>query len=186
MADDDVAPTPSAVTAAVSVGTAPLPFIAVYAALFVLHGAVHPVHPPDIGNSPDQELVAGLITTVLFVVMTASLVMFLNRKRRWFYAALQVLVMAGCIDVLIDSTKGGRGVALLLVLTTVISLFFGFAPDSWTHVRRRSPAALTRLYARFGVRDAGAQHLPPASSVPPHSSPPTMVEPATLRRRRFR
>ena len=176
------------VTGAVSVGTAPLPFLAVYAALFLLHGAVHPVHPPDITNSQDGELVAGLITAVIFVLTTTSLVWFLNGTRRWFYALVQLAVLAGCVDVLVDPTKGGRAVAVLLIATAVVSLALGFAPDSWTHVgQRRARLVVRRLWSGWASGPSAAPGVTatPAAAVLPHSAPPTMVEPATLRRRRF-
>ncbi|MBE7186974.1 hypothetical protein [Jatrophihabitans endophyticus] len=185
MVDDDGGPTPPVVTAAVSIGTAPLPFLAVYAALFLLHGAVHPVHPPDITNSQDGELVAGVITTVIFVIATASLVQFLNRHRRWPYAVVQLAVLGGCVDVLVDSTRGGRPIAGLLVATTVVSLVFGFAPDSWTHVGRATPSWVARLYRPVSPAGAAGPSTPSTDPVLPQSSPPSMAEPASLRRRRF-
>ena len=42
-------------------GVAPLPFLAVYAILFIARGTVLPVIPPDVGNSKGDELVAGLV-----------------------------------------------------------------------------------------------------------------------------
>ena len=191
MVDDDGRPTPAVVTAAVSIGTAPLPFLFVYAVLFVLHGTVSPVHPPDITNSPDGELVVGLITAALFVLATTTLVWFLNRRRRWPFAVVQLIVLGGCVDVIVDYTKGGRPIAVLLVLTTLVSLVLGFAPDSWTHVGRSSPQRVTALYGRLGLggsqeyaRSSAAAHRAP-EAVLPASSTPSMVEPAALRRRRF-
>jgi hypothetical protein len=182
MVDEDGRPTPPAVTGAVSVGTAPLPFLAVYAALFLLHGGVHPVHPPDITNSQDGELVAGVITAVLFGIATLTLVWFLNRRRRWPFAFVQLVVLAACVDVLVDSTRGGRAIAVLLVITTLIALVLGFAPDGWTHVGRTCPPALIGPYRRLGLPPTVE---PRTRSVLPQSSSPTLVEPAGLRRRRF-
>lgn len=192
MVDEEGRSTLPAVTGAVSVGTAPLPFLAVYAVLFLLHGGVHPVHPPDITGSQRGELIAGVIVAVIFVIATTTLVWFLNRRRRWPYAIVQLAVLGACIDFLIDPTKGGRAVSGLLVITTVVSLFFGFAPDSWAHLGRTCPAWLAGLYARVGLGGEAAvttrpsrEPAPAGTATPPTSVPSTMVEPAGLRRRRF-
>lgn len=66
MYDDDERDTPPVVVAAVALGAAPLPFLAVYAVLFLTHGSVHPVQPPDITSSTSGEFIAGCVAALLF------------------------------------------------------------------------------------------------------------------------
>ena len=54
--DDESRDAPPVVIGAVAAGVAPLPFLAVYAVLFISRGTVHPVTPPDVGNSKTTEL----------------------------------------------------------------------------------------------------------------------------------
>ncbi|MEO9140117.1 MAG: hypothetical protein ABI345_13755, partial [Jatrophihabitans sp.] len=134
--DDEVRETPGAVVGAVSIGTAPLPFLAVYAALFILHGWVHPVHPPDITDSQDGELVAGFIAAAIFIALSVTLWMFLNRTRRWPFVIGQLVVVGTSIYFLIDKTKGGAVVSVLVLLASIVALVLSFAPSAWEHIGR--------------------------------------------------
>ena len=147
MDDDEAArPTPSAVIAAIALGVAPLPFLAVYAVLFILHGSVHPVVPPDITGSTRGELVAGLIAFALFVIGVVSVFWFMNHQRRWLFALGQLATLATSIDFTVDSTKGSPLVPVLLVATSAVALVISLLPVSAAYVR--SPVRLPRLRAR--------------------------------------
>ena len=153
MSDDD-RPTPGVVTGAASVGTAPLPFLAVYTMLFLGHGLIHPVHPPDITSSQRGETIAGCITGLLFIVLVAAVVWFVNGTRRWLFALLQLAVAATGAYFLSDGTKGGPTISVLLVVAAVAALVLAFAPAAWYHVGRRAPKAIGAAYSRVGL---GAQ-----------------------------
>jgi hypothetical protein len=144
--DDDVRDTPPAVVGAVALGAAPLPFLAVYAVLFLVHGSVHPVQPPDITSSTGGEFIAGCIAAALFVVTIVALLWLLNGRRRWLFAVLQFGVLATAVDFLIDGTKGGSFVSVVMALTALGSLILCFAPASWRHVDRTAPRPIERLY----------------------------------------
>lgn len=147
MYDDEVRDTPPAVVGAVALGAAPLPFLAVYAVLFLVHGSVHPVQPPDITSSTGGEFIAGCIAAALFVVTVVGLLWLLNGRRRWLFALVQLGVLGAAIDFLVDGTKGGSFVSLVIALTALGSLVLCFAPASWRHVHRRAPRMLERVYA---------------------------------------
>ena len=170
--DDDDRPTPGVVTAAASIGTAPLPFLAVYTLLFLGHGLIHPVHPPDITSSQRGEVIAGCVTAVLFALLVTGIVMFVNGSRRWPFAVLQLAVAAAGVYFLVDGTKGGPVISVLLLLTAFLALVLAFAPDAWRHVYRRAPGAVARGYRvlglgpRAGVDGAGGAE----GSVPGYSS----------------
>lgn len=142
-ADED-RETPPIVVGAVALGCAPLPFLAVYAVLFIVHGTVHPVVPPDIGNSKGDELVAGLVALAGFLVCALSTYWFLDGRRRWLFAAFQALVLATAIDFVVDSTKGSPDIPILLSITALIALVLTFLPASWQHVGREFPRRTQR------------------------------------------
>jgi hypothetical protein len=142
--DDEVREAPPAVVGAVAAGTAPVPFLAVYSVMFIVHGGFHPVVPPDITSTAHGELIAGLIAFALFVVAIIALLWMLNGRRRWPFVLVQLGVLATAIDFLLDSTKGGRLVSFVLVLTCVVALVFSFAPQAWEHVGRRRPSRRRR------------------------------------------
>ncbi len=180
--DDDDRPTPGVVTGAVSIGTAPLPFLAVYTALFLLHGTIHPVHPPDIGSGQHDEVIAGIITLAAFVLLSAALMQFLNRRRRWPYAILELAVLVGGVDVAVDNTRGGSAIGLLLAATSAVSLALAFAPASWEHLGRPCPPAVAAVYTPVGL---GSRSIDPPEPTPlPLSTEPTRTRSSLLRRSR--
>lgn len=180
--EDDYRETPPVVVGAVSVGTVPLPFLAVYAVLFILHGWVRPVHPPDITSTQDGELVAGLIAAAAFIVVTYALVQFLNTRRRWPFALTQLVILGVSVWFLLDDTKGGSAISTLVLVACVVSLALGFAPSSWRHLGKTPPRIIARMYGLFptgGSSPAGSD-----AQALPRSSEPTLVPPASLRRRK--
>jgi hypothetical protein len=126
---DEVRETPPAVVGAVAAGTAPLPFLAVYAVVFIVHGGFHPVFPPDITSTAHGELVAGIIALALFAVAVAALLWMLNGRRRWPFVAVQLGVLAAAVYFLVDGTKGGSVVSFLLAAASVAALAFAVVED---------------------------------------------------------
>jgi peptidoglycan/LPS O-acetylase OafA/YrhL len=142
--DDEVRDTPPSVVGAVAAGTAPLPFLAVYAVMFIVHGGIHPVAPPDITSSTHGELIAGIIAAGLFVVAVVALLWMLNGRRRWPFAMVQLGILATAIDFFLDDTKGGPMISLVVGLAALAALVFAFAPESWEHVGRSRPMRRVR------------------------------------------
>ena len=163
MDDDDPRDAPPAVIGSVSAGVAPLPFLAVYAILFISRGTVRPVIPPDIGSSKGDELVGGLIALALFVVGSLAAFWFLSGRRRWLFVAGQVATLAGSVYFISDSSTGPPTIPALLLLTSLIALVLAFVPAAWEHLRRDVPRWLRR---RGGARsvDPAEAGLPSASS----------------------
>jgi hypothetical protein len=157
--DDEVRETPPAVVGAVAAGTAPLPFLAVYAVTFIVHGGLHPVVPPDITDTARGELIAGIIALAVFVVAVLALVWMLNGRRRWPFVLVQVGVLVTTIDFVLDDTKSGRLISFVLGLAAVVALVLAFAGQSWDHVGRRRPGPRRR-------------RMPPVGSGPATDSTP--------------
>jgi hypothetical protein len=136
--DDDVErEAPPIVVGAVAAGSVPVPFLGVYAVMFIIHGKFHPVVPPDITGTQHGEFVAGIIALVLFVVSFVAVVMMLNGTRRWPFVIVQLAVLAGAVDLIVDSTRGGGVVGVALVVTSVIALVLAFVPAASAYVWHR-------------------------------------------------
>lgn len=159
MDDDDIRDAPPAVIGGVAAGVAPLPFLAVYAVLFIARGTVRPVIPPDVGNSKGDELVAGLIALAMFVIGCLAVYWFLDGRRRWLFAIFQAATLAISLDFTVDSTKGSPAVPIALVITSLVALVLAFVPQSWEHMRRGVPSWLRRAGGGRSV-DADESVLP--------------------------
>jgi hypothetical protein len=160
--DDDPRDAPGQVIGGVAAGVAPLPFLAVYAVLFIARGTVRPVIPPDIGNSKGDELVAGLIALVLFVIGAVAAFWFLSGRRRWLFALCQLATLGASIYLISDSTTGSPAIPILLVVTSVVALALAFAPQAWEHMRSDVPVWLRRPGSARTV-DTAESGVPPAS-----------------------
>jgi hypothetical protein len=157
--DDDVRETPPMVVGAVAAGTAPVPFLAVYSVMFIVHGGFHPVVPPDITSTAHGELIAGIIALALLVVAVTALLWLLNGRRRWPFALVQLAVLGTAIDFVIDDTKGGRSLSAVLAVTSVVALVLAFTQQGWDHMGRTRPRRRRRP-----VRPAGS--APGSDTVP--------------------
>jgi hypothetical protein len=137
--DDEVRETPGAVVWAVAAATAALPFLAVYAVIFIVHGGVHRVVPPDITSSSHGELVAGIIALVLFLIDLVSLFWMMNGRRRWPFLLVQLGMLATAIDFFVDVTKGGRFVSFVVALASVAAIVCALLPPAWAYFDRSMP-----------------------------------------------
>lgn len=137
LADDDGAyETPPAVIGSIAAGVGPLPFLGFYAVLFLLHGLVYPVSPPDITSSRAGEAVAGFVALVLFFFVIYTIWWFLNRRYRWPFVLGQLATLGTAIDFIIDETTGSPVVPSALVLTSAAALVLAFTPEAARHMRR--------------------------------------------------
>ena len=152
--DDDPREAPPTVVGASAAGVAPLPFLAVYAVLFISHGTFHPVVPPDITNSKRGELVAGLIALGLFVLVIVAVVFLMTGRRRWPFVVLQVATIATCIDFIADETTGSPFLPILLLITSVAALVLALTPQTAAHVQR--PGRLRMFSRSHQASDPGA------------------------------
>jgi hypothetical protein len=161
--DDDLRDAPPPVIWSVATGVAPLPFLAVYAILFISRGTVRPVIPPDIGNSKGDELVAGLIALAALIIGALAAYWFLDSRRRWLFAIFQAATLGTSIDFLVDSTTGPPAIPVVLAVTSLIALILAFMPASWEHMRGDVPVWL--------LRPGGVRTVDSANSGLPAQSP---------------
>lgn len=110
--------------------------------LFIAHGTVHPVNPPDIGNSQRAELYGGLVALALLVLGVLTIAWYLNRQRRWPFVTAQSATLGVSTRFLVDTTTGPPGVPALLAVTSLVAVLTALLPVSAAHV------ALGRAVAR--------------------------------------
>ncbi len=142
--DDEPREAPPVVVGAVSAGVAPLPFLLVYAVLFIAHGSVHPVVPPDITTTRHGELVAGLIALGMLIVGILSVVWLISGRRRWLFVLDQAGTLGVCIYLIVDRTTGSALLPVLLALASATALVLAVLPSSGRYVARPT----RRLFAR--------------------------------------
>jgi hypothetical protein len=144
--DDDVVheDAPPVVVGSVAAGVTPLPFLAVYAILFIARGTVHPVTPPDIGHSKTAELIAGLVALVLFVLGSLAAFWLLDARRRWPFMVFQFALLVASIYLITDRTSGSAMIPVLLTATALIALVLAALPQTWTYLRQEVPSWLVR------------------------------------------
>lgn len=135
---------PPAVVGAVAAGVTPLPFLAVYAILFIARGTVHPVTPPDIGHSKTAELMGGLVALALFIIGSLAAFWLLDARRRWPFMVYQFLLLVTSVYLITDRTSGSAAIPVLLVLTSVTALVLASLPRTWTYLRQDVPTWLSR------------------------------------------
>jgi hypothetical protein len=136
---DDESETSPAVIVAVATSVAPLPFLAVYATLFIARGGFRPVNPPDITTTPHGELGAGFVALALFVLGTLSIFWYMNGRRRWLFVLGQVATLATAIHFITDSNSGPAGIPILLIATSAVALLLCITPSSSAHIRAQRP-----------------------------------------------
>jgi hypothetical protein len=147
---DELREAPPVVICAVAAGVAALPFLAVYAVLFIARGTVHPVTPPDIGDSKTTELIAGLVALVLFVIGALAALWLLDGRRRWLFVVCQLALLATTVDFIFDSTTGSPTIPIVLALTSLTALVLAMLPATWEHMHREMPAFMRRGRADSG------------------------------------
>lgn len=168
--DDAASETPGAVVGAVAAGTTPLPFLAVYATMFIVHGGFHHVVPPDITDTNRGELLVGLGCLVGFVLAAISIVWLLNRYRRWPFVVVQLVLLALAVELFLDPTTGGRAVSGLAAVASFLALVLAAHPQTWEHLGRRCPPGLARVFGRKPDRAGSAVDTAPAETVADHVS----------------
>jgi hypothetical protein len=131
-----------AVVTAVAASVAPLPFLILYATLFIARGGFRPVNPPDITSTPHGELVAGIIALLLLIIGTLSTFWFMSGRRRWLLVLGQLATLVTAVEFVSHSTSGPMGVPILLIVTSLLALVLAFSPSATAHIRLNRPQRL--------------------------------------------
>ena len=168
MDDDEVLATPDRVSWSVAAGVWPLPLLAVYAMLFLAHGLIYPVQPPDIGNSQAAEATAGFVALLLMVIGAVSIMWFLNRRRRWPFVLVQVGTLGAAIFFLVDPRTQSWAIPFVLALTSLTAIVLAFAPESAAYVG----SGVAWPWARSASRPEPKRTRPARHPTTPSTLPP--------------
>ena len=139
MPDEDASGTPPTVIGAIAAGVAPAPFLLTYSILFLVHGTVSPVDPPDITGSRAGEAIAGLVALAFLGLIVLGLARFLSRRARWLFLAGQLATLALSIDFLVDATSGQPEVPFALAVASAGAVVLGCVPPSWNWIDAPRP-----------------------------------------------
>jgi len=134
MSDPDPTRTPATVIAAVAAGTVVVPFLIVYAFLFIARGAFVQVDQPDITSSRTGELMAGLVALAFLMLVIWGMGRLLNGWDRWVFLAGQLLTLGVAGDFLLDSASGEPQVPAVVLCASLLAIVLACLPTSWQWV----------------------------------------------------
>jgi hypothetical protein len=151
---DDI---PAAAIGAVALGLAPVPFLGIYATLFILRGTVLPVSPPDITSTRSGEALCGVLALVFLIAIIIGDYLFLTRRDRWLFLVGQLLCLGICVDFVLDPSSGEPGVPVLLGLVSATAIACALVAPSWAWVSGSAPRRprLRRRSAEPVTADSG-------------------------------
>jgi hypothetical protein len=122
---------PGTAIGSVAVAIAPVPFLFIYATLFLLRGTILPVSPPDITSTRGGEALSGLVALAYLVVIVLGVYFFLSQRGRWVFLVGQLVCFGICVDFVLDPSSGDPGVPLLLGATSALAVVLACLTPSW-------------------------------------------------------
>jgi hypothetical protein len=129
--------TPGTVIGAVAAGTVVVPFLIVYAFLFIAHGVFVDVGEPDVTSSRAGEALAGVVALAFLILVVLGMGRLLNGRGRWLFALGQAIALAASIDFVLDPSRGDPQVPALVLLGSLIAIVLALVPPSWAWVQTR-------------------------------------------------
>lgn len=114
--------TPGIVIGAVAAATVVVPFLIVYAFLFIARGLFVQVEQPDITSSRHGEAVAGLIALAFLVVVLIGMLRLLNGAGRVVFWIGQLISLAGSVGFVLDSSSGDPQVPVVTALAAALAI----------------------------------------------------------------
>ncbi len=126
--------TPGSVIGAVAAGNVVVPFLIVYAFLFIARGTFVNVSQPDITTSRAGETTAGVVALVFLVFVFMGMGRLLNGRDRWLFVIGQLVTAGVCLDFLLDSSSGKPQVPAVVLVGSVIAIVLAVVPTSWAWV----------------------------------------------------
>ncbi len=122
--------TPGAVIGAVAAATVVVPFLIVYAFLFIARGLFVPVEQPDITGSRHGEAVAGLIALALLVFVLWGMLRMLNGANRAVFWIGQLIALAGSVGFVLDSASGDPQVPVVTAVAAALAVLLSVSPPA--------------------------------------------------------
>jgi nitrate reductase NapE component len=154
--------TPGVVIAAVAAATVVVPFLMVYAFLFIVRGMFVQVEQPDITDSRSGEAVAGLIALAFLVFVLWGMIRLLNGQHRLVFWLGQLVTAGTAGKLVFDSSSGNPQIPVVVLGAAVLALVLSVLPASthWVRTEGGDKVLQTELPAASGefsdqIRDQG-------------------------------
>lgn len=138
--DRDEQQTPGLVVGAVAAATVVVPFLIVYAVLFLAHGLFLPVEQPDVTGSRQGEAVAGAVAAVLLGLVLWGMLALLNGSHRVVFWFGQLVVAGAALALLLDPASGQPEVPVVVLAAAVLAIVLSLAPPAARWVSDRGSA----------------------------------------------
>jgi hypothetical protein len=151
--------TPGIVIGAVAAATVVVPFLIVYAFLFIARGIFVQVEQPDITGSRHGEAIAGLIALAFLVFVLIGMLRLLNGTGRLVFWIGQLISLAGSVGFVLDSSSGDPQVPVVTALAAALAIALSLTPPAHRWVAsaggEREPAPRRKTTDGSGEPDAG-------------------------------
>jgi len=127
--------TPGLVIAAVAAATVVVPFLAVYAILFIAHGIFVVPEQPDITTSRHGEAYAGFVVGLFLGLVLWGMNRMLNGANRVVFWLAQAITAGVSGYLLLDNASGERQIPAVVLMASVLALALSAAPPVTRWVR---------------------------------------------------
>lgn len=135
MTEPDPRRTPGVVIAAASAATVVVPFLIVYAFLFIMRGLFVQVEQPDITDTRSGEAVAGFVALAFLILVLWGMLRLLNGSSRLIFWAGQLITAGAAALFLIDASFGQPQVPAVVLLAAVLAIVLSCLPAATRWVR---------------------------------------------------
>lgn len=151
--------TPGIVIGAVAAATVVVPFLIVYAFLFIARGLFVQVEQPDITGSRHGEAIAGLVALAFLVLVLIGMLRLLNGTGRLLFWIGQLVTLAGSIGFVLDSSSGDPQVPVVTAIAAALAIVLSVTRPARRWVAsaggEREPAPRRKPAAKPDEPDAG-------------------------------
>ena len=139
---------------AVAAATAVVPFLLVYAFLFLARGLVVQVEQPDITDSRHGEALAGLVALAFLLFVVWGQARLLNGAGRLVFWLSQLVTLGVSVWFVIDQSSGEPQVPVVTALAALLALALSLTPAAARWVATRGGDRVRPGRGRTGEPDA--------------------------------
>lgn len=122
MTEPDPRRTPGIVIAAVAAATVVVPFLIVYAFLFIMRGLFVQVEQPDITDTRSGEAMAGFVALAFLILVLWGMLRMLNGSNRLIFWAGQLITAGAAALFLFDAGFGQPQVPAVVLAAAVLAI----------------------------------------------------------------
>ena len=135
MTEPDPHRTPGIVIGAVAAATVVVPFLIVYAFLFIMRGLFVQVEQPDVTATRSGEAVAGFVALAFLILVLWGMLRLLNGSNRLIFWAGQLITAGAAARFLFDASFGQPQVPAVVLLAALLAILLSCLPPATRWVR---------------------------------------------------